>query len=364
MRKTEATPEENRARRETFPPSRLPRYLALAYTALIAYASLHPFSGWHDTGLSPFSFLDAGWPRYWTFFDLGVNVLAYLPLGFLLTLALRRRLAFWSAAPLALAGGTALSFAIETVQSWLPARVASNLDWACNTLGAAIGIVLAVWQGELFFRRVARVQHRILAPLPHAELGLLLIALWQLTQFSPETTLFGTGDLRHLLDIPAAVPYAAHSFFALETGIIACNTVAIGLIVRSLLAARRAPYAALSLFFAVALALRTLAAAILVDPAHALAWLTPGAGLGLLAGGGALTILLLLPAALRLALAGLALMAATVLVNVAPFNPYSSIALATWKQGHFLNFNGLTRLTASFWPFLALPFLTLLGRRH
>jgi hypothetical protein len=28
-------------------------------------------------------------------------------------------------------------------------------------------------------------------------------------------------------------------------------------------------------------------------------------------------------------------------------------ALAVWRQGRFLNFNGLTRLAASFCPFLA-----------
>lgn len=47
-------------------------------------------------------------------------------------------------------------------------------------------------------------------------------------------------------------------------------------------------------------------------------------------------------------------MAGTVPVNLTPYNPYSVAALAVWRQGHFLNFNGLTRLTASLWPFLAL----------
>ena len=71
----------------------------------------------------------------------------------------------------------------------------------------------------------------------------------------------------------------------------------------------------------------------------------------------------MLPGPWRIALAGLALMAGTVLVNLTPPNPYSVAALAAWRQGHFLNFNGLTRLTASLWPFLALPALILLGRR-
>jgi len=341
----------------------LPRYLALAYTALIVYASLHPFTGWRDSGMSPFAFLDGGWPRYWTVFDLAINILAYLPLGFLLALSLRRLPGRWAPAFSALLLGALISFCLESLQTWLPSRVPSNLDLASNTLGAGLGALLTIWHGERFFIRVALLQQRLLAPIQHAEFGLVLIGLWLLTQLSPETILFGAGDLRHLLEITPAVPYAAPSFFALETAIIVCNTIAIGLITRALLADQSSPYLALTAFFILALSIRTLAAAVLVDPLNALAWLTPGAALGLLAGGVLLSVMLLLPVSLRIALAGLALMAGTVLVNLTPPNPYSAAALATWRQGHFLNFNGLTRLAASFWPFLALPYLTVLGRR-
>lgn len=341
----------------------LPRYLALAYLILIVYASLHPFSGWRDPGLSPIFFLEAGWPRYWTLFDLAVNVLAYLPLGFFLALTLRRLPGRLTPACVALVLGAVLSLGLECAQSWLPSRVASNLDLACNTIGAGLGALLTLWHGDRFFSGVAQLHQRLLAPTPHAELGLVLTGVWLLTQLSPETILFGAGDLRYLLEITPPVPYAAPSFFALETGIIVCNTLAIGLIMRALLADRSSSYLALTVFFAVALLIRTLAAAVLVDPLNAFAWLTPGAALGLLAGGALLAVALLLPASLRIALAGLALMAGTVLVNVTPPNPYSAAALATWRQGHFLNFNGLTRLAASLWPFIALPCLTMLGRR-
>lgn len=343
--------------------SRLPHYLALAYTGLIVYASLHPFAGWRDLGLSPFAFLDAGWPRYWTAFDLTINVLAYLPLGFLLTLTLRRLPGRASAPLAALLLGALTSLSLECLQTWLPTRVPSNLDLACNTLGSGFGALLALRHGERFFSRVAALQRALLAPLPHAEAGLVLLGLWLLTQLSPETLLFGAGDLRHLIGLPATVPYAAQSFFVSETVIIVCNTLAIGLIARTLLAGRFPPQLVLPIFFALALVVRTLAAALLVTPQNALAWLTPGAGLGLLIGGLVLILTLLLPPAPRIALAGLALMAGTVLVNLTPPNPYSAAAAALWRQGHFLNFNGLTRLAASLWPFLALPYLTLLGRR-
>ena len=342
----------------------LPRHLALAYLVLIVYASLHPFSGWRDDGLPLLSFLDAGWPRYWTAFDLLINVLAYLPLGFFLALALRRLPGRLTPALAALLVGGLLSFSLECVQTWLPSRVASNVDLVCNTAGTGFGALLTLRHGERFFDAVAQLHQRLLAPVRHAELGLVMIGLWLLTQLSPETILFGAGDLRYLLAITPPLDYAAPAFFALETGIIVSNTLAIGLIARALLADRNSSYIALAAFFTLALLIRTLAAAVLVGPANAFAWWTPGATLGLLAGGALLAVALMLPGAWRIALAGLALMAGTVLVNITPPNPYSEAALATWRQGHFLNFNGLTRLTASLWPFFALPYLTVLGRRN
>ena len=64
--------------------------------------------------------------------------------------------------------------------------------------------------------------------------------------------------------------------------------------------------------------------------------------------------------------AAVLLMAATVLVNLAPPNPYFAATLKVWQQGHFLNFNGLTHLVSAAWPFAALGYLVFLaaaGRR-
>jgi len=72
-----------------------------------------------------------------------------------------------------------------------------------------------------------------------------------------------------------------------------------------------------------------------------------------------------LPRVARLTLAAVLLMAAAVLVNLAPQNPYMAAMLKLWQQGHFLNFNGLTRLLATLWPFAAIGFLIhLAGRRR
>lgn len=123
--------------------------------------------------------------------------------------------------------------------------------------------------GRAILLRVAVLQHRLLAPNPQIELGLTVIGLWLAGPSYRPRLSFGAGDLRHLLDITPAVPYAAHSFFAIETGIIVCNTIAIGLVARTLLSERYPIVLTLAGFFLLALAIRALAAAILVDPGQA-----------------------------------------------------------------------------------------------
>lgn len=344
-------------------PVLLSRYLALAWCGLVVYGSLHPFSGWRDTGVSPWAFLEGGWPRYWTFFDLFANVAVYLPLGFLLTLALRELPWRFTAPILATLLGTALSCGLEAIQTWLPSRVPSNVDLACNSMGGLLGAIWAQYTGPRFFARIVALEHRLVAPIPHVELGMTLLGLWLLVPLSPETLLFGAGDLRQLFELPGTMPFNAESFVLISASITAFNLIAVGLLVRLLCIRLRDAYLIVPLFICLALAINSVAASVLVGPAGALAWLTPGAQLGLTVGGAFLLLAIALPATPRFMIAALALMAGTVLVNLAPPNPYSAAALAAWRQGHFLNFNGLTRLVASLWPFLTLPFLLLASRR-
>lgn len=348
---------------DTRGPVLLARYLALAWLGLVVYGSLHPFSGWRDTGISPFAFLEGSWPHYWTFFDLAANVAVYVPLGFFLTLAMKGLPGRFSALLLAVLLSGCVSCGLEATQTWLPSRVPSNLDLVCNTLGGLLGAIWAQFAGPRVFVRIATLESRLIAPIPHAEMGLTLLGLWLLVPLSPETLLFGAGDLRQWLGFSGAVPFAADSFVLIDASVTALNAIAVGLILRMLCARLMVAYLIVPLFLLLGLIVRTLAAAVLIAPGEALAWLTPGAQTGLLIALGVLAVTLLLPAVPRLMLAALALMAGSVLVNLAPPNPYSMAALATWRQGHFLNFNGLTRLVATLWPFLTLPFLLLTTRR-
>jgi VanZ family protein len=345
-------------------PILLARYFALAWLGLIVYGSLHPFSGWRDTGVSPFAWVDASWPRYWTDIDLTTNVADYLPLGFFKTLALRRLPWRFTAPLLAVTFCAGLSFSLESLQTWLPTRVSSNLDLASNTLGGLCGAALALRAGPRFFSRLAALEQRLVAPVPYAEMGLTLLSLWLVVPQSPEILLFGAGDFRHWTGVPAAVPFAVESFVVIEASVTALNLLAVGLIVRQLAASLPVACLVVPLFLLLGLLVRALSAAILIGPGEWLAWLTTGARSGLIAGAILLTVAIFLPATPRLILTVLALVAGTALVNLAPPNPYSLAALAAWRQGHFLNFNGLTRLVATLWPFMALPFLLRAARRR
>jgi VanZ family protein len=346
-------------------PSPLVRYLLLAYVLLIVYASLYPFSGWRDQGVNAFAYLGGALPRYITAFDLVTNLAAYVPLGFLALLALhpllRGALAFIAAG----FAGCLLSLTLEALQTYLPSRIPSNLDLATNALGvfAGAGLALRFGIGLLGSGRIYALRHRWFRLGQQYDLGLVLLALWLFTQLNPETLLFGNGDLRDLFGHPPAALHPAELFIQTEAAVAACNLIAIGLFVSCLTQDHQPLRRLLPALLAGALALKTLAVGVLLKAQNVFAWLTPGALAGLACGALILMLAVALPRAARLALAGLLLMAATVLVNLAPENPYLANALQQWPQGYFLNFNGVTHLVSLAWPFAALFYLMLLAPR-
>jgi VanZ family protein len=345
--------------------SPLARYLLLAYALLIVYGSLYPFYGWRDQGAGAFAYVTARLPRYITAFDLTTNLLAYLPLGFFALLALYPLLRGARAFMVAGVAGSALSLALEALQTFLPNRIPSNLDLATNALGAFVGAGLALAFGvdRLGRGTMHALRHRWFFPGHQYDLGLVLVGLWLFTQLNPQTLLFGNGDLRGLLEAPPAVLHPVAVFIQGEASVAACNLVAVGLFLSCLTRDGKALRGLLPALLAVALALKTVAVGELLKAQHVFAWLTPGALLGIAGGVVALPAVMALPRAARLALAGLLLMAATVLVNLTPENPYFADALQQWPQGYFLNFNGVTRLVSIAWPFAALFYLMLLPRR-
>jgi VanZ family protein len=341
--------------------SPLARVLLAVYVLLVAYATLYPLAGWRDPGGSPFAFFSAPWPRYVTAFDIGANFFGYVPYGLLCALSLRPRAPAGVTALLALLSGTALSLALEAGQSFLPARIPSNVDVLANVAGAACGGVAGAWLAPRILGQgpLERLRAAALAPGAVAELGLTLLGLWLFAQLNPATQLFGAGDLRELLATPVAAGarHGADLFIAVEAVIAGANLAAVALIASAVIRPQAPVLRLVAGLLALALTVKTIALAILMPTEPALAWLTPGAQLGLGGGAVAALVLIRLPRTARLALAAMLLMAATVLVNLAPPNPYFAETLKVWAQGHFLNFNGLTRLVSAGWPFAALGYL-------
>jgi VanZ family protein len=355
--------------------------LALAYAALIVYASLYPFADWRDQGIAPWSYLWAPWPKYWTGFDFGINVAGYVPLGFLMALAVLRTrpdAGGWQAILRAGLAGSAVSFAMETLQSYLPARIPSNVDLGLNALGAFAGAVLAAG-----LERAGAVAHWSRARsywfVDDARGGLVLLALWPVALLFPAAVTFGLGQVferleaaiaEWLLDTPF-LDWMPLREFELQPLVPAVELlcVMLGALVPCLLAflvtrsvARRALL--MPVILAVGVAASALSAALSWGPEHAWAWLSLPVQVGIAAAVVVGVLLLGAPRRLCAALLLVALVLHLSLLNQAPESAYFAQTLATWEQGRFIRFHGLVQWLGWLWPFAALGYvLVVLSRR-
>lgn len=334
----------------------LARDLALVYALLIAYATLHPFTGWRDQGLSPFAWL-AIWPKIFLSGDLTFNLVAYLPLGMLTVWALFGRAGAALAILCAALAGVALSGALESLQSYLPTRIPSLADFAANGSGALAGALI----GALFAPGL--LQRGLLKKISddwidrRAPRALILVALWLFASLYPQSMLFGHGSLLGWFGPVSGYPFTPAEFTRVEAAVTAASLFAAGTLLAGSVRAPGPRIVLLILLVAASCAVRALSHAILFSPELAFAWLTPGAQRGLLFGAGALLLVLALPRAMRLALVAVAVTFTAVVVNLAPVNPYYASIVQEINPGRFLNFNGLTQTIASAWPFLALVYV-------
>jgi VanZ family protein len=345
--------------------------LALATICLIVYASLYPFTDWRDQGISPFRFLTAPLPQYWTGFDVGANLLGYAPLGFLLALsALRSRRVSWAVTVAVLASGL-LSLAMETLQSYLPVRIPSNVDLLLNTVGAWLGACFA-WALEKagVVNRWSRFRARWFAH--DARGALVLLVLWPMALLFPASVPMGLGQVFERLEAALADALADTPFLEwmpvrdvelqplVPIAELVC--VALGALIPCLLGYcvirmlwQRAAFSAAVV--AAGIVASALSAALSYGPDHAWAWLdTPvQAGIGLAA-----VLALLLLAVSRRAAAALALLALAIhlgLLNQAPADPYFAQTLQTWEQGRFIRFHGMVQWLGWLWPYAALLYV-------
>jgi VanZ family protein len=345
----------------------------LMYGILIVYASLYPMSGWRSVGLPFWAFLSAPLPYYWTAFDVITNIAGYLPLGLLAVFALYPQVRGPAAAVVALALGMLLSGTMEALQTFLPSRVSSNLDFATNVAGTALGAIAGLLLSRVFLEQSRLLQLRKRWFVHDAGRGLIVVALWPLAQIYPQSYLFGHGQLlpvlsdwlSHWLTTPVDIAMLlrldfqldAQEYWLAETIITACGYVG-ALLTGACLLRKQAPKAALMLLLlSAAIAAKAMSTALFFSPENAFVWLTPGAKGGLLFGSLMLAGLAYAPPVAQRRIAAISLLVSLLAVNAVPANPYFVATLQAWLQGKFLNFNGAAHFLALTWQFFALWFL-------
>lgn len=351
--------------------------LALAFVALVIYASLYPFAGWRwPPGLQWGDVLSLPWPRWRDRFDEWANLAGYVPLGALVYGAVvrggggrRHALAVAIVAP------ALLSYGVEVAQTFVPQRVPSLKDCAFNVAGAALGAVAAAglfavgwvdaWHG---------VRKRWFARESALALGLVL--LWPVALLFPAPVPLGVGGVWGAFadafeSLLAGTPWEAEAAAWLGTAqtvqvpltrLREALIVGLGLLAPVLVAfatSRPGWHRALMLAGALTLAVSvmTLSTGLNFGPQHALTWWTPGTGPALALAAAIALVLAAIPPRLAAALGLVALATLCVLVAQAPSDPYYAANLQGWEQGRFIRFHGLAKWVGWLWPYAAMVWL-------
>ena len=354
--------------------------LALVYGVLVVFASLFPFEGWRAQGIDPWVFASAKVPPpYWTWFDVNSNIAGYVPLGFLLALALIRTGWPRAAVPMAALAGAVLSLCMEFLQIYLPQRVPSNMDWLLNFGGSLLGALLALSLEKLgALSRWSEFRSRWFGA--DSAGTLVLLALWPFALLFPASVPFSLGQVLERLDdwlqdlfintpfeewLP--LPEATLTPLSPVTEMLC---VMLGLWIPCLLVygvsrhmGRRAMLA--GGFMLLGVSVTALSAALSWGPNHAWEWVDMPVRLGVWGGIGLAAIALPMSRRASSVLLLLVLVLHLSILNQAPASAYFSQTLQAWEQGRFIRFYGVGQWLGWYWPYAALIYVVVkLSRRE
>ncbi len=355
------------------PRTNMAFWLSAVYVCVIVYVTLHPIAAIRWTEARAWAFAFKPWTLQGvTSFDVGLNIMAYIPLGVVWTRMGQR--SAWLASPFAAATCASvlallLSFTLESIQSYSPARVASMLDVLCNTLGAVLGAGFV----QFFHRSQLPMGRWLLHCIaPHRGAVWAVVGLWALAQLHPQGWAFMTAPLSTLTSawLPASAPQGFG--LALDTvqlrnletvGAVVSLTGVLALIRLGL--NRRLGLGAIALVMLLGLSglllwqllafwiqygwgeWRLLASAGVLNAA----WVLMGVALAWV----------VLPSQWVMVGAVMALALHTALAQMLPTHPYSMPA-ALWQQGRLVHAYGLTGAISALWPIMALAALVLQSR--
>ncbi|MGZ5660080.1 MAG: VanZ family protein [Usitatibacter sp.] len=322
------------------------------WALLLAYASLYPLVPPRLPSIDAVAGFFSR-PRYVTAFDIALNVLAYVPLGTLACLAFRQAASVPRAIVQATALGAAFSFAMETLQLFVPGRVSSMYDTIANAAGALAGALAFV---DPFFSLVTwplgQLRERLIIPGAWGDAGLMLLVLWMIAQLNPALPFSGAGNI-------VGEGADASGLAALQWAAVAASIWGFGLFVSALLPGGVGALRMTLVLLSAALWLKFVAATFMLQPHFAEEWLSVGRVLGLVAG-----IAMLVPTrrfshAGRIYLALILVLAGALFSKiVGAYSPLDDfLRLFRWPYGQLASFATLTRFLHEAWPFLCVVFL-------
>ena len=331
----------------------LARAMSLSYALLILYVSLNPFDFDFKNGIDAWAWLDAPLPRFITLFDVLVNILAYIPFGFLVMFAAYPRWRNYVALGIALGLSAALALGVETLQSWLPTRIPSQMDWWANILGGLLGGLLAIPLGPQWLSGSAiRRRFDQWFGLNWAACALFLLFPW--SQIYPQSSWLGTGVWGHAIFGSVDWGTLVINHVIQETVITTLCWLGIALLLSLGLRSKAPQWRILNGLLGLTVLIKTLFTALQFGAEFSLIWLTAGAIWGMVLGSALLKWALSLMPRTRFWIALLCLLGTTIAVNVLPDNPYFILTLRHWYQGRLLHFNELMQWVSVVWLPLAL----------
>jgi len=336
------------------------------YVLMIIYASLSPFVGWQEQGLTLLEVLSSPIRQTYTAFDALTNCLAYLPLGMLLALTLRSYVAGWRNVLLTVLAAMLLSLTLEYLQMYLPSRISSNADLLTNTLGASIGGVLVLMIAPMpWFTRATQWRIDLFQRGHGVDFGLALLMLWMFAQINPTLPMLGNVFITEAAHrIFVAMP--EESFNSWASVAVALNLLMIGLLLQTLLRVRRDAAIALMILLCVVALAKFIAAAVLLKSWALMLWLNSEAMLGIVLG---MLALWTMHSLHRVALLWVTATAALVYLMLALWvldsgTPSAAMRLYHWRYGHLLNYNGMSQIVSGVFPLLLMGYLWRTSRRR
>jgi len=338
--------------RNNLAPFSLVRLTLCVTIALIIFASLTPFN-FEYVALNPFAWITAPLPKYIPLFDVKVNILGYLPLGFLAVLALYPRWVKWPALVLSLLFGLFVSASLESAQSFLSTRVANLTDFYANGLGTFIGALLAItinpvklskhWTGR--FRKVLFGKNQEF---------FLLIAIFPIAQIFPQNVWLGMGDWH--INFLRISPYWTRILSNTTQEILIATLAVVSTSAFMMTGIRRQAPKLKVIFCVIAFSafLKIAMSELQYGSFEVKHWISVANGIGIALGFIVATIIRNFSRSTHWVIAIIGFTLLLILVNILPQNPYYLSQVQLLPQGRFKHFNGLFDWLTMVWPILAI----------